>query len=156
MTTELEMDPGAMDPGAALAFAGKVLEAQPFSVFVGARMVEFRSGSATLGLDIAEHHRQQHGYLHGGMIGYLADNALTFAGGSVLGPNVLTAGMTIDYLRPVTGPQVLAIAEVIDRTERTAVCRCRIVSVDEQGVRTDCAHAQGTIRSAGRAQASAE
>ncbi|WP_018180924.1 PaaI family thioesterase [Jongsikchunia kroppenstedtii] len=149
MTTELGTDADAM-----LDFAAKVLAAQPFSVFVGARMVEFGSGSATLGLDMADHHRQQHGYLHGGMIGYLADNALTFAGGSVLGPNVLTAGMTLDYLRPVTGPQVLAIAEVIDHTERMAVCRCRIVSVGAAGERTDCAHAQGTIRAAGRAQSS--
>jgi len=142
------------DPDATLAFAEKILAAQPFSVFVGARMVEFTPGSATIALDMADHHRQQHGYLHGGMIGYLADNALTFAGGSVLGPNVLTAGMTLDYLRPVTGPLVLAMAEVVDRTDRTAVCRCRVVSVDEHGIRSDCAHAQGTVRFVGRPEPS--
>lgn len=31
---------------------------------------------------LRDEHLQQHGFVHGGVISYLADNALTFAGGS--------------------------------------------------------------------------
>ena len=46
-------------------------------------------------------HRQQHGFAHGGLLGCAADNALTFAAGAVAGPDVLTAGYTINVLAPV-------------------------------------------------------
>ena len=32
--------------------------------------------------DLAEHLKQQHGFVHGGVLAYLADNALTYAGGT--------------------------------------------------------------------------
>jgi uncharacterized protein (TIGR00369 family) len=129
-----------------LELAEQVLKAQPFSVFVGAQVVNLTPGAAILQLTVKDHHKQQNGFLDGGMISYLADNALTFAGGSVLGPAVLTAGFSIEYLRPVRGPLVQAVAEVADSTSRNAVCRCRIVSIDESGDVIGCAFAQGTIR----------
>lgn len=45
--------------------------------------------------------RQQFGYLHGGVIAYAIDNAVTFAAGTRLGPDILTSGITVSYLRPI-------------------------------------------------------
>lgn len=59
--------------------AQKVLEAQPFSVLIGARITRFEDGAATLEIPVHPDLLQQHGFLHGGVLSYAADNALTFA-----------------------------------------------------------------------------
>ena len=90
---------------------------------------------------------QQDGYVHGGVIGYLTDNALTFAGGSVLGPRVLTQEYKINYLRPAGGERLSARALVVSAGRRHAVCRCDVFDVGADGEETLCAAAQGTIAS---------
>jgi uncharacterized protein (TIGR00369 family) len=128
-----------------LAVAQKMLAAQPFSNLLGARVVAFGEGAATLELDIRDDLRQQHGFLHGGVLGYAADNALTFAAGSVAGARVLTAGFTIDYLRPADGALLRAEARVVRAGRTRVVCRCDLSTVDGEGVETLCAVAQGAI-----------
>ena len=91
--------------------ARQALESQPFSRLVGARLTAFGDGAATLELDVREELRQQHGFLHGGVLSYAADNALTFAGGAALGPHVLTGGFSVQYLRPALGRTLRARAE---------------------------------------------
>jgi uncharacterized protein (TIGR00369 family) len=128
--------------------AKQALAAQPFSVLLGARVVEFGDGVAAIELDIRDELKQQNGYLHGGVLSYAADNTLTFAAGSVLGPQVLTAGFTIDYVRPGQGRVLRARAQVVQSSRSRATCRCDVYTVDETGERL-CAMAQGTIRKVG-------
>lgn len=128
-----------------LADAAQVLAAQPFSVLLGARIVAFGDGAAVLELDARDDLRQQNGYLHGGVLAYAADNALTFAGGTVLGAAVLTGGFTIDYLRPARDGTIRAHARVTNASRRQAVCRCDVHAIDADGTETLCAVAQGTI-----------
>ncbi|MBT2422527.1 PaaI family thioesterase [Streptomyces sp. ISL-22] len=134
-----------MDDTPDLALARKVLAAQPFSVLLGARLTAFGNGEATLELDLREELRQQHGFAHGGLLGYAADNALSFAAGSAVGLGVLSAGFTIDFLRPAKGETLRAHARVIRAGRTRAVCRCDLTTVDADGVPTLCAVAQGTI-----------
>jgi uncharacterized protein (TIGR00369 family) len=128
-----------------LASAQRVLASQPFSVLLGTRVVAFGDGAVTLELDARDDLRQQNGFLHGGVLAYAADNALTFAAGSAVGPRVLTAGFTVDYLRPHSGRVLRAHATVVRAGRRRVVCRCDLYSVDEAGTQTLCAVAQGTI-----------
>jgi uncharacterized protein (TIGR00369 family) len=125
--------------------AEKVLAAQPFSVLLGARLTSFGAGEATLELDIRDDLRQQNGYLHGGVLGYAADNAITFAAGTALSPEVLTGGFTISYLRPAEGTLLRAEARVVHAGSRQATCTCELSTVDETGATTLCAIAQGTV-----------
>lgn len=125
--------------------AEKVLAAQPFSVLLGARLTSFGAGEATLELDIRDDFRQQNGYLHGGVLGYAADNAITFAAGTALGPEVLTGGFTISYLRPAEGTLLRAEARVVHAGSRQATCTCELSTVVETGATTLCAVAQGTV-----------
>jgi uncharacterized protein (TIGR00369 family) len=134
------------EPAVTFDLASHVLRAQPFSVLIGAELTALNHGSATLQLTVEDRHKQQNGFLHGGVTSYLADNTMTFAGGSVLGPQVLTAGFTVDFLRPIEGCLVLAVAEVVDATTGSAICRCSISSVSASGDIAVCAYAQGTIR----------
>ncbi|ARJ40444.1 phenylacetic acid degradation protein [Sporosarcina ureae] len=122
----------------------QALEAQSFSKLLGTELMEFKPGEVVLEVPITEHVLQQHGFVHGGVIGYAADNALTFVGGSVLGPNVLTAEYKINYIRPAVGEKLIARATVISAGKRQAVCRCDVFSVKD-GEEKMCAAAQGTI-----------
>ncbi|MER8046622.1 PaaI family thioesterase [Streptomyces sp. NPDC094032] len=128
-----------------LDMARKVLDAQPFSRFLGARITAFGDGAATLELDIRDELRQQNGFVHGGVLSYAADNALTFAAGAALGPAVLTAGFSIQYVRPARGTLLRARASVVHAGRRQAVVRCDLLTVDGDGDETLCAVAQGTV-----------
>jgi uncharacterized protein (TIGR00369 family) len=128
-----------------LELGRQVLASQPFSVLIGAELTAYSPGLAELTIPITPQLRQQHGFVHGGVISYAADNALTFVGGSVLGPAVLTSEYKINYLRPAKGTTLIARATVIYSGKTQAVCRCDVFVVDE-GNEKLCAVSQGTIR----------
>ncbi|MFJ4870348.1 PaaI family thioesterase [Streptomyces sp. NPDC088757] len=131
-----------------LELAREVLDAQPFSRLLGTEVTAFGDGGAVLELTIREELRQQNGFVHGGVLSYAADNAITFAAGTVLGPAVLTAGYSIDYVRPAVGTTLRARAAVLHASRRQAVVRCELLTADEDGTETLCALAQGTVRTA--------
>jgi uncharacterized protein (TIGR00369 family) len=132
-----------------LQLGKQVLASQPFSMLVGAELTGFSHGLAELTISITPQLKQQHGFVHGGVISYAADNALTFAGGSVLGPAVVTSEYKIDYLKPAIGTAIIARATVIYSSKTRAVCRCEVVSVVD-GEENLCAVSQGTIAIIGR------
>jgi len=126
------------------AFAKQIFASQPFSRFIGAQLIACTQDSASICLDIGEQHKQQHGFVHGGVISYLADNAITFAGGLALRGNALTAEFKINYLRPAIGSQLIAQAKARSAGKRMAICQCEIYSIDGD-TRKLCALAQGTV-----------
>lgn len=134
-----------------LASARRVLDEQPFSRLVGARLTSFSEGEASLELDVDDRLRQQYGLLHGGVLAYAADNVVTFAAGTVLGDSVLTAGMTINYLRPVRDGVLRAEATVVHHNGRHAVCTAELYAVGPDGPAELCAVAQGTILTSSKA-----
>lgn len=111
-----------------LKMARDALAGQPFSRLVGTELVSISPGTAELALNIADPLKQQHGFVHGGVVGYLVDNTLTFAGGSVLG-NSVTVETKINYLRPALGERLVASAKVVSSGRRLAVCECRVEAV---------------------------
>jgi uncharacterized protein (TIGR00369 family) len=130
-----------------LAYGREVLALQPFSALIGAQLDVFEAGTAQLTLLVKPELLQQDGFVHGGVLAYLADNCLTYAGGSVLG-KVLTSEFKINYLRPAHNAQrLVAVATVVGSGKTQAVCRCDVF-LERDGVRKLCAAAQGTIRKA--------
>ncbi|WP_419937886.1 PaaI family thioesterase [Candidatus Palauibacter sp.] len=123
----------------------RVLASQPFSVLLGAELLSLAAGLAVIRVPVTPDVRQQHGHVHGGVLSYAADNALAFAGGSVLGPGVVTSEFKINYLRPAAGDSLVARAGVVHHGRRQAVCRCDIFAASGRS-ETLCATAQGTIR----------
>ena len=126
-----------------LTLGRKVLESQPFSRLLGTQLLEFGDGKAVLELKITENLKQQHGFAHGGVLSYLADNCLTFAGGSVLGDSV-TSEYKINYVRPAIGQRLIATAWVQHQGANQAVCKCEVVVTDGETTKI-VALAQGTI-----------
>lgn len=127
-----------------LETARSILATQPFSVLLGTRINAFSEGVTELELPITATLMQQHGFVHGGVISYLADNALTFAGGSVLGTAVVTAEYKVNYLKPAQGDRLVARAKVLHIGKTQAVCRCDVLAT-EQDNEILCATSLGTI-----------
>lgn len=128
----------------------EILTSQPFSVFVGAELSAFSPGHVELVIPITDQLKQQHGFVHGGVVSYAADNALTFVGGSVLGPDVVTSEYKINYLKPAVGEKLTARAQELYSSKNQAVCRCDVFVLNE-GSEYACAVAQGTIARIGQA-----
>lgn len=126
------------------AYAHSIFDAQPFSRFLGAELRAVSTDSAEIRIRNRPELRQQHGFIHGGVISYLADNALTFAGGLALGGDALTAEYKINYVKPATGDTIVARAKTVVTTRRQAVCQCSIYAIDGETERL-VAVAQGTI-----------
>jgi uncharacterized protein (TIGR00369 family) len=132
-----------------LQFGKQALASQPFSVLIGAELTDYAPGRAELTIPITPQLKQQHGFVHGGVISYAADNALTFAGGSILGPAVVTSEYKINYLRPGIGTALVARATVVYSSKTQVVCRCDVFVVSERKENL-CAVSQGTIVGLGR------
>lgn len=128
----------------------EVLAQQAFSRLLGAELTRLVPGEAELRLALRDELRQQNGFAHGGVVAYLADNALTYAGGTAMRVPVVTSEFKINYVRPATGEALIARAKALVVGKTQSVCRCEVYAVigtDE----TLCALAQGTIVKIGEA-----
>ena len=127
-----------------LEIGRQVLASQPFSQLLGAQMDDFSEGYVQLSLPLRPELMQQYGVAHGGVISYMADNALSFAGGSVLGMGIITSEFKINYLKKAQGERLVAQAKVVSTGRRQAVSTCEIWAVTGEE-KVLCALAQGTI-----------
>jgi uncharacterized protein (TIGR00369 family) len=129
----------------------KTLAEQPFSRLLGAELVSLSRTAVEMRLPIKPEFRQQYGFVHGGVLSYAADSALTYVGASALDALVVTSELKINYLRPALGDVILARASLVHAGRNQAVCRCDIF-VAQAGSEKLCAVAQGTIVKVGRAK----
>ena len=121
-----------------------ILDAQPFSRLLGTEMTHYADGVVELRLPMTEQLKQQHGFAHGGVVAYLADNALTFAAGLAMGGGVLTAETKINLMRPAIGETLIARATTLSFGRTQGVARCEIYAVRD-GKEVLCAAGQGTV-----------
>ena len=127
-----------------LEMGRRVLGEQPFSVLLGVELTVFEPGKAELRVPIGRNLMQQRGFVSGGVLSYLADNAITYAAGGVLGTDVLTVEFKINFIRPAIGEAVIARASTVSAGRTLAVARCDVYCLGE-GRETLVAAAQGTI-----------
>jgi uncharacterized protein (TIGR00369 family) len=85
------------------------------------RLESVGAGSCATSLVVQERFRQQHGFVHGGVIATMADHTAGGAARSVSGDNdVLTVEFKINYLRPATGDRLRCVASVL-KAGKTAI-----------------------------------
>jgi len=132
----------------------EVLSRQPFSRLLGAELVALEPGRCELAVALGAELKQQDGFAHGGVVSYLADNALTYAGGTAMGVPVVTSEYKINYVRPAIGERLVARARATHVSRSQAVCQCEVYAI---GVSSEklCAIAQGTIVRIGESSRSA-
>lgn len=133
-----------VSPDVFLAMGQEILASQPFSILIGAKLHALSPGHCELHVPISEQLKQQNGFAHGGVVSYVADNALTYAGGTAMRVPVVTSEFKINYVRPAIGERLMARADAVHIGKNQAVCRCDVF-VLKDGVEKLCAVAQGTI-----------
>lgn len=125
--------------------ARQIFDSQPFSRHLGASLESVGPDSAEIALAVTDELTQQHGFAHGGVLSYLADNAMAFAGGLALGGDVLMAEFKINFVRPAVGGRLVARARTTALSKLQAVCQSRVFVISGDGGETLCAIAQGTV-----------
>ena len=103
----------------------QVASMQPFTRWTGLEVVRVERGLVETRMAIRTGDMtQHHGFLHGGLVGFLADNAAAYAAASVIG-DVVTAQFSLNFLRPGIGEYATTRAEVVKAGKRQVT-----VSVD--------------------------
>jgi uncharacterized protein (TIGR00369 family) len=132
-----------------LSRAREALQEQMFSRLLGTEIHAFDARSIDMRLPITDDLGQNHGFVHGGVISYLADNAMTFIGSALLDGGGVASEMKINFVRPAIGQLLIARASVLSAGRSQAVCRCDVFAAAE-GVEKLCAAAQGTVAKLGQ------
>ncbi|HLU02393.1 MAG TPA: PaaI family thioesterase [Advenella sp.] len=122
-----------------------VLSRQPFSALLKTEATHASAdGTCEFRVSIDDNLMQHMGMVHGGVLGYAADTALTFAAGITYGAPVITSEFKINFLRPAAGQMLIARGHVVYKGRTQAVTRCDLFVVRD-GQEKLCATAQGTI-----------
>jgi uncharacterized protein (TIGR00369 family) len=125
--------PGGETP---LQRATRVLTSQPFSILVGAKVGHVERARAELTLENRHDLTQNNGYIHGGVIGYLADNASGCAASTMLpegAVSLVTSEYKLNLVRPAIGRRAIARGEVVKAGRRQCVVETRVYCETEAG-----------------------
>lgn len=133
------------DPG----FEGRVRESfarQPFMATIGAELTRVEPGRVEIVVPYSAHITQQHAFVHGGVVGAIADNAAGYAAYSLMSDedSVLTVEYKVNLLAPARGERVVARAEVM-RPGRTLTIVRSDVFAEAGGATELCATAVVTL-----------
>jgi acyl-CoA thioesterase len=106
----------------------KAIDSVPYAHLLGIELDDFSEGAATLGLEVREELKQNHGVVHGGAIASLIDTAMAFAIITVLPADekVTTVDLTISYLRALTKGRMTAKARIIRAGRRLFVVSAEV------------------------------
>ena len=119
-----------------------VLAAAPFIADLGVTLKGVGPGWLETGLAIAPRHRQQHGYVHAGVVTTLADHTAGAAASTLIEAerSVLTADFTVHLLRPASGSHLRCHGEVVKAGKRLIVTQADVWDGDAH-----CARYLGTM-----------
>ena len=87
----------------------------PFAAFIGISIDGFSKGRVRCSVNLLDHHMNNGGRVHGGVLTSLADTAAGAAVRTLRPEGMLTAttDLSISFIRPPTSDELTAIAEVI-------------------------------------------
>ncbi|MFI5907921.1 PaaI family thioesterase [Dactylosporangium sp. NPDC051541] len=113
---------------------------------LGARITHVGAGVVHIRLDARDEVTQQHGYIHAGATGAIADTAGGYAALSVFpaGSDVLTVEYKINLLAPAQGEAIEAVGTVLRSGRTLTVCRLEVFALRGQE-RTLVAAGQQTV-----------
>ena len=109
-----------------------VIERTPFAKLLGARLLEFSEGRASLSVPLRADLKMHLDIAHGAVVGFMADSACAWAAASVAA-SVVTAEYKLNLMSPGVGDALLARGEVIKMSGRTIVCRADVFAVADGG-----------------------
>jgi len=104
-----------------------------FAHFIGFELLKVEPGFIEGQVKMLDHHRQQEGWAHGGLLMTLCDIVAGFAAYSTTeaGKRVLTAEIKVSCLRPGKGDILIARGTVLKPGKHFHFCECEVWSVEE-------------------------
>lgn len=119
---------------------------QSFMGLIGAEVIHASHGKVVLDLPFRTDLCQQNGFLHGGVVGAIADVAGGYAAYSVFGDgdDVLTVEYKLNLIRPAAGERLHATGEVLRAGRALTVCDLKVHAMRE-GKEVLCASGQQTL-----------
>jgi uncharacterized protein (TIGR00369 family) len=109
------------------------LPSSPYRDFLGIRMLEYGDGLAECLIGLQAHHLNTGGRVHGGVLASLADTAAGVAVRSIRPEGKLSAttDLSISFIRPPKGNDLLARAKVIHAGKQLFRVEVDILSADK-------------------------
>lgn len=104
------------------------IERTPFARGLGARVLEFAEGRVAFSIPCHDALTMHLGFVHGAVVGFMADSACAWAAASVAG-DVVTSEYKLNLLAPATGSELVAVGEVVKASSRQVVCRADVFGV---------------------------
>ncbi len=113
---------------------------------IGAELAVVEPGFTEIHLANRPEITQQHGYVHGGIVGMIADNAGGFAANTLTAADtsVLTVEYKLNLVAPADGERLVARGEVVKPGRTLIVTRAEVFAVKNEQW-TLCAVMQQTI-----------
>src|SRR5690625_2950343 len=113
---------------------------------IRATMPVIRHGLTEIHIEHWQGVEQQHGFVHGGVVGMIADSAAGYAAMTVVpaGASVLSVEYKLNFAAPAAGEKLIARGEVVRPGKTLIVTRAQVYSVVE-GQEKLCALMQQTI-----------
>ncbi len=121
-----------------------IMRHQPFSALLNVQLTRLEKGYAQLEIPYTKELTQQHGFIHGGVVGYLADNVCGIAAATEVG-EVVTQEYKINFLAPAIGKHFIGRGQVIRAGKRQVICRSDVYAVTEDDQEKHVATALATI-----------
>lgn len=114
------------------SFVRSALKQQGFMGLLGAELRAIEPGRVVLGVAYRDDLNQQNGFLHGGVVGTLCDNAAAAAAGTLVaaGSGILTIEYKVNFLGPAVGERVEAVGEVVRLGRSVTVSRADAFAID--------------------------
>jgi uncharacterized protein (TIGR00369 family) len=106
----------------------KKVEGQFFMRLVGLELTDIEEGKTNAILQVDQKHRQQNGFLHGGVIGTLVDVVMGFAAFTLVpeDQHVVTAEIKITFLSPSLSKYVHARGWVLKPGKKLHFCEAEV------------------------------
>src|SRR5512139_1007697 len=98
---------------------------------IGARITRVEAGRVEIELPVRDDLAQQHGYVHGGVVGMIADSAGGYAAFTLMpaDASVLTVEYKINMLAPAAGDLLIATGEVLKPGRSVSIVRADVFAV---------------------------
>ena len=108
-------------------------ERQPAMATIGATLVDVGPGHVVVELAWAAGLSQQHGFLHGGIVGTALDSACGYAGLSLMPADaaVLTIEYKINFVAPARGQRFRMVGEVVKPGRTISLVDGRAFAIDQ-------------------------
>jgi uncharacterized protein (TIGR00369 family) len=99
---------------------------------IGASIADVRPGQVVIELPYAAHLTQQHGFLHGGIVGAALDSACGYAGSTLMPADVgvLSIEYKINFLAPAKGQRFRMVGTVVKPGRTISVVEGRAWAIE--------------------------